>query len=141
MIAVPCEDYYTNYMLNKFRKHYLVHEYFFSSVICTQVSKKSCQVSIVYFTQFVEMDQTFWTYNNIKIDCTSPITTTVWIFNSVLSNCSQAKKVCTQLLGDQEVTANLYCNFAYLYWEGCVICSVNLRYFLGHPVTEQTDWF
>ena len=22
------------------------------------------------------------------------------------------------LLGDPEVTANLYCNFAYLYWEG-----------------------
>ena len=31
------------------------------------------------------------------------------------------------VLGDQEVTANLYCNFAYLYWEGCVICSIYLR--------------
>ena len=28
------------------------------------------------------------------------------------------------LLGDPEVTTNLYCNFAYLYWEGCVICSI-----------------
>ena len=31
------------------------------------------------------------------------------------------------VLGDLEVTANLYCNFAYLYWEGCVICSIYLR--------------
>ena len=30
-------------------------------------------------------------------------------------------------LGDPEVTANLYSNFAYLYWEGCVIFSINLR--------------
>ena len=28
------------------------------------------------------------------------------------------------VLGDPEVTANLYSNFAYLYWEGCVICSI-----------------
>ena len=27
------------------------------------------------------------------------------------------------ILGDPGVTANLYCNFAYLYWESCVICS------------------
>ena len=26
--------------------------------------------------------------------------------------------------GDPEVTANLYYNFAYPYWEGCVICSI-----------------
>ena len=31
------------------------------------------------------------------------------------------------ILGDLEVTANLYCNFVYLYWEGCVICSIYLR--------------
>ena len=31
------------------------------------------------------------------------------------------------VLGDPEVTASLYCNFAYLYWEGCVICSLYLR--------------
>ena len=31
------------------------------------------------------------------------------------------------LLDDPEVTANLYCNFAILYWEGCVICSIYLR--------------
>ena len=30
-------------------------------------------------------------------------------------------------LGDPEVTANLYCNFAYPYREGCVICSIYLR--------------
>ena len=30
------------------------------------------------------------------------------------------------LLGDPEV-ANLYYNFAYPYWEGCVICSIYLR--------------
>ena len=32
--------------------------------------------------------------------------------------------VCMYVLGDPEVTPNLYCNFAYLYWEGCVICMV-----------------
>ena len=26
-----------------------------------------------------------------------------------------------QLLGDPDITANLYCNFAYLYWEVCSI--------------------
>ena len=31
------------------------------------------------------------------------------------------------LLGDPEVTANLYCNFTHPYWEGCVICSKYLR--------------
>ena len=31
------------------------------------------------------------------------------------------------ILGDPEVTENLYCDFAYLYWEGCVICSIYLR--------------
>ena len=30
-------------------------------------------------------------------------------------------------LGDPEVTANLYSNFAYPYWEGCVICTIYLR--------------
>ena len=32
-----------------------------------------------------------------------------------------------EVLGDPEVTANLYCNFSYPYWEGCVICSIYLR--------------
>ena len=31
------------------------------------------------------------------------------------------------VLGDPEVTAILYCNVAYPYWEGCVICSIYLR--------------
>ena len=31
------------------------------------------------------------------------------------------------VLGDPEVTANLYCNFAFLYWKICVICSIYLR--------------
>ena len=35
-----------------------------------------------------------------------------------------ASWISRHLLGDQEVTVNLYCNFAYLYWEGCVICSI-----------------
>ena len=30
------------------------------------------------------------------------------------------------LLGDPEVTANMYSNSAYPYWEGCVICSAYL---------------
>ena len=33
------------------------------------------------------------------------------------------------ILGDPEVTANLQCNFAYLYWEGCVNYSIYLRLF------------
>ena len=36
-------------------------------------------------------------------------------------------EVFQNLLDDPEVTANLYCNFAYLYWEGCVICSKYLQ--------------
>ena len=28
------------------------------------------------------------------------------------------------ILGAPEITANLYCNLAYLYWEGCLICSI-----------------
>ena len=31
------------------------------------------------------------------------------------------------LLGDPEATANLYCEFTYPYWAGCVICSLYLR--------------
>ena len=31
-----------------------------------------------------------------------------------------------ELLGDPEATANPYCNYAYLYWEGCVICVIYL---------------
>ena len=38
------------------------------------------------------------------------------------------------LLGDPEVTANLYCNFVFLYLEGSVISSIYLRKLLGHPV-------
>ena len=30
-------------------------------------------------------------------------------------------------LGASEVTANLYCNCVHLYWEGCVIYSIDLR--------------
>ena len=33
----------------------------------------------------------------------------------------------TYVLGDPEDTANLYCNFGYPYWEGCLICSIYLR--------------
>ena len=38
-------------------------------------------------------------------------------------------------MGDPEITANLYCNFSYLYWEGCVICSI----FCGNLWTTQYD--
>ena len=31
------------------------------------------------------------------------------------------------ILGDLKVTANLHCNFAYLFIEGCVMCSIYLR--------------
>ena len=41
------------------------------------------------------------------------------------------------IVGDPEVTANLYSNFAYSYWEGCVIWSIYLRLLMGHPVYWQ----
>ena len=41
------------------------------------------------------------------------------------------------VLDVSEVNANLYCNFAHLYWEGCVICSIYLRYLMGHPVEQD----
>ena len=31
------------------------------------------------------------------------------------------------IMGAIEITANLYCNCLFLYWEGCVICSIYLR--------------
>ena len=31
------------------------------------------------------------------------------------------------LLGDPEVTANPYCNFASSYWDGYAICGIYLR--------------
>ena len=31
------------------------------------------------------------------------------------------------ILGASHIAANLYCNYVYLYWEGCVICSIYLR--------------
>ena len=44
------------------------------------------------------------------------------------------QEVEVHFIGDPEVTANLYCNFAYPYWEGCEICSIYLRQLLGYPV-------
>ena len=41
-----------------------------------------------------------------------------------------------KILSDPEGTANLYCNFAYPYWKGCVFCSIYLRKLLGHPVVQ-----
>ena len=43
-------------------------------------------------------------------------------------------KALGQILGDPEVTANMCCNFAYLYWDGCIIFSIYLRQLLSHPV-------
>ena len=37
------------------------------------------------------------------------------------------------ILGDPEITANLHCNFAYLYWEGCVKQEQTVR---GSEVIE-----
>ena len=39
----------------------------------------------------------------------------------------------TILLGDPEITTDLYCNFAYLYWEGCVFAV----YICGNLWTTQ----
>ena len=38
------------------------------------------------------------------------------------------------VLGASEIAANLYCNYLQLYWEGCVICSIYLRYYMKHSV-------
>ena len=66
--------------------------------------------------------------------------------NTELLNCIETSKISPYsvfqfndnfpqfLLGALEITANLCCNCLYLCWEGCVICSVYLRYLLGHPV-------
>ena len=35
--------------------------------------------------------------------------------------------IIVNILGASEITANLYCNCVHLYWEGCVICSIDLR--------------
>ena len=52
------------------------------------------------------------------------------------------EKIIDILLGDPEVTANLqYYDFAYRYWEGCVIFSKSLRYLLGHPVELFLRYF
>ena len=32
-----------------------------------------------------------------------------------------------KVLGASEITANQYCNYGHLYWEGCMICRVYLR--------------
>ena len=32
-----------------------------------------------------------------------------------------------KVLGSSDITANLYSNWVYLYWEGCVIYSIYLR--------------
>ena len=50
--------------------------------------------------------------------------------NIKITNCSrrtQAFMVGDIILGDPDVTANMYCNFAYPHWEGCVICSIYLQ--------------
>ena len=52
----------------------------------------------------------------------------VQVTNPGLDNfCLIESETINILLGDPEVTANMYCNFAYPYWEGCVICSIYLR--------------
>ena len=43
-------------------------------------------------------------------------------------------RVRLKVQGASEITANLYCNCEYLYWEGCVICSVYLRYYMERLV-------
>ena len=49
-------------------------------------------------------------------------------FSSFTDGTETDRETCMScVLGDLEVTANLYCNFAYLYSEGCVICSTYLR--------------
>ena len=40
------------------------------------------------------------------------------------------------LLADTEVTANLYCNFAYLYWEGCA----HLQYIYTATSGSPSNW-
>ena len=34
------------------------------------------------------------------------------------------------ILGASKITANLYRNCVYLYWEGCVFCSIYLRLYM-----------
>ena len=38
----------------------------------------------------------------------------------------------SKLLGGPGITTNMYCNFVYLYWEGCGIFSTYLRKYMGY---------
>ena len=40
---------------------------------------------------------------------------------------SLSLSVYIHILGAPEITANIYFNCLYLYWEGCVICSIYLQ--------------
>ena len=52
-----------------------------------------------------------------------------WYHEHNLSSTSdgEACEPLGHVLGASEITANLYCNCLYLYWEGCVIYSIYLR--------------
>ena len=39
-----------------------------------------------------------------------------------------SKNSANEILGASEITANLYCNSVHLHWEGCVICSIDLKH-------------
>ena len=45
------------------------------------------------------------------------------------------------VLGDPEITANMYCSFAYLYWEGCLICSIYIcgNFWVTHGTRFEDD--
>ena len=68
------------------------------------------------------------------------------IFCIVTSCDISMKYVCIyelNILGASEITANLCCNCVYLYWEGCVICSIYLRLYMERYITDNSndrDW-
>ena len=60
--------------------------------------------------------------------------------HSIRSTCDPSALPCSNhVLYDPEITANLYCNFAYLYWEGCVILQHIFAVTYGPPRSRQPD--
>ena len=91
----------------------------------------------------INYNLTQWTTRTVDAPCIRH-----WKPNIVKEYCSMSKKsflclFCDSLhkdghdflgmqymgtiLGAPEITANLYCNFVHLYWEGYVICCIYLR--------------
>ena len=122
-------------------------------------------VQYSYYIQHIITDKTSWPYSMSRITlyifldyirCCSGVFSVSWrlcpavcmvpdFLDADQISCLLPASLCITrrpyILGDPEVTANLYCNFPYPYWEGCVICSI---YICGNfwvtQYTHSRDW-